>query len=385
MKRLTLYEATSMLQEHIELWQENGFWVTAEIKSLNRNSSGHAYLELVQKAEGSDSTIAEARGTIWRNAATKLFSKFLFATDNQLATGMQVMLYATFNYSPKYGLSLNITDIDPTYTLGNMQQRRQQIIKRLTESGLMKRNKALPYPTPVHRIAIISSATAAGYTDFLNTLSNNRYGFVYQTELFAATMQGEGAEQSILEALQAIDTSMFDIIVIIRGGGSSTDLLAFDSEALAIAFANSPLPVITGIGHQRDTSILDMVAYHNAITPTATAEYILSQTMAIAERLAMLNQQLQQCSTVFIQRSHSQLEMLKSNLRLAAAHLIDNQRLKLQNYNSQLAMLHPQNILRRGYTLTTVEGHTVTSPEQVPAGSLIETLTANGTIKSQTL
>lgn len=396
-----------MLKDHIDLWSENRFWVTAEIKSLNRNTNGHAYLELIQKAGDSDNTIAEARATIWRNVATTIFSKFLLAADRHLAAGMKVMLAASFSYSQKYGISLNITDIDPTYTIGDMQQRRLEIIKRLQEKGLIGKNKMLHYPVPVKRIAIISSESAAGYTDFLNTLTNNPYHFTYITQLFPAVMQGERTEQSIIQALSAISIDSYDIVVIIRGGGASSDLLAFDSEAIATACALCKIPVITGIGHHRDTSILDMVAYHNAITPTATAEYIISQTAAIASHLAELTIALQQSSShflqqnrtrlnllelnvtksaeMFIEKSHHKLESLSQNLTSSISHFLENEHHKLVNYSDKLTLLHPKNILRRGYTITTCDGRIVTSSADILPNQTIETLTANGTIKSKTI
>lgn len=393
-----------MLKDHIEMWSDNRFWVTAEIKSLSRNPSGHAYLELIQKAGDSDNTIAEARATIWRNVATGLFSKFLFATDRHLAAGMKVMLAASFSFSQKYGISLNVTDIDPTYTVGDMQQRRQEIIKRLGERGLMDMNKSIPYPIPVKRIAVISSENAAGYSDFLKTLSGNKYGYTYFTKLFPAVMQGDKTEQSILAAFSMISGECFDVIVVIRGGGASTDLLAFDSEAVAMACAQSAIPVITGIGHQRDVSILDMVAYHNAITPTATAEYILAGTTAIANRLSEMTLALAMATEKYMQQNKAKLEQLalqtenvkrlfvgksrgkldsqRERLSTVSNHYLELQKRRLEGYSERLELLHPDNILRRGYTITTCEGRTITSPEGIKPGQIIETLTANGTIAS---
>lgn len=389
------------------MWSENKFWVTAEIKSLIRNANGHTYMELIQKAGDNDNTIAEARATIWRNVATRIFSKFLFATDHHLSSGMKVMLAASFSYSQKYGISLNVTDIDPTYTIGDMQQRRLAIIKRLTERGMMEMNKRLPYPTPAKRIAVISSENAAGYTDFLNTLYGNSYGFTYHVRLFPAIMQRERTEQSILEALSQISGGGYDLIVIIRGGGASTDLLAFDSETVAVACAQCSIPVITGIGHQRDTSILDMVAYHNAITPTATAEYIIAQTAIIAARLTEMSLALQQGTTTFLQQNKANIAQLalraESAMRLfvgkskgkldsqsnmlttSVSHFIDMQKHRLDRYSERLELLHPDNILRRGYSITTCDGRIVTSIDDVHPGQTLLTLTANGTITSKTI
>ncbi|MCQ2329277.1 MAG: exodeoxyribonuclease VII large subunit [Paludibacteraceae bacterium] len=420
MKTISLFEATSRLKDHIELWDENKFWVTAEIKSINFHPSGHIYLELIEKATKSDNTLAEARATIWRNVAGKIVSKLM------LKAGIKVLLHASFNYSQRYGLSINVTDIDPTYTLGDLERRKKEIIERLTIGGLIDRNRHLSLNIPAKRIAVISSATAAGYTDFINTLNGNRYNFRFYTKLFNAVMQGDEAEESIIKALTMIPTERFDAVAIIRGGGASTDLLAFDSEALATACARFNLPIITGIGHQRDTSIVDMVAYHNAITPTAVAEYFISNMLELQNRLNEINAELSTAATIYVRQAKMHLDNLGNGMARAtemalrlyfrqteslrreieSAAVLTFRRCKEQivalnhrlnesavmqcqayrreliSLERQIELIDPKNILRKGYSLTLHKGKPINDPTQLQSGDEIQTIFHNGKIVS---
>lgn len=420
MKTISLFEATSRLKDHIELWEENKFWVTAEIKSVNFHPSGHIYLELIEKATASDNTLAEARATIWRNVAGKIVSKLM------LKAGIKVLLHASFNYSQRYGLSINVTDIDPTYTLGDLERRKKEIIERLTIGGLIDRNRHLSLHVPAKRIAVISSATAAGYTDFINTLNGNRYNFRFYTKLFNAVMQGDDAEESIIRALTMIPTERFDAVAIIRGGGASTDLLTFDSEALATACARFNLPIITGIGHQRDTSIVDMVAYHNAITPTAVAEYFISNMLELQNRLNEINAELSTAATIYVRqakmhldnlgngmaratgmalrlyfrqteslrreiesaavltfrRCKEQIVALNHRLNESAVMQCQSYRRELISLERQIELVDPKNILRKGYSLTLHKGKPINDPTQLQSGDEIQTIFHNGKIVS---
>lgn len=366
----------------IESWAGNEFWVTAEIKSVTYHPSGHVYLELVEKDEDTDSTIAEARATIWRSAAQMLTYKFEARAGTRLKAGMKVLLLGEFNYSPRYGLSINIRDIDPTYTVGDMQQRREEIIERLKKQGLMEMNKRRVMRVPTQRIAVVSSATAAGYTDFINTLKANEYGFSYDVTLFQAMMQGEGADRSIIEALARIEESQFDVAVIIRGGGTSSDLLTFDSEALSTACALFPLPIISGIGHQRDVSIVDMVVYHNAITPTASAEWLIARSMGLYVELGKLAGDLESAVARFLEREKMKLERYSEKLDTALERYVEGQNLLLERYKERLEMFHPKNILKRGYSFTTVNGKIVTDASSLKNGETIETTLYKGKVKS---
>lgn len=406
MEHKTLYEVASLLKEHIDYWDDNDFWVVAEIKSANYHSSGHVYLELIEKDKNSDSVIAEARATIWKNMARGLVAKFREATGSMLKSGMKVLLRSSFVYNQKYGISLNVNDIDPTYTIGDLQRRRQEIIARLEEGGLMEKNKELSLPVPVKRLAIVSSATAAGYSDFLNTLNNNAYGFAYKVELFAAMMQGQGADESVIEALDAIyeRADEFDAIVVIRGGGASSDLLTFDSEMLCKKCALSPLPVISGIGHQRDTSIMDMLVFHNAITPTAAAEYIISQSMellaelndlkgrllpVVAQSLNRLNVKLEglrfelrNAPVKTLNGLTIRLEALKSELKTAPLMAMRKREHDLEIFSTRLEMLDPKKILKRGYSITMCGGKVVKDASVLKKGAEIETVMEKGKLIS---
>ena len=367
----------------IENWAGNEFWVSAEVKSITYHPSGHVYLELVEKDAETDSTIAEARATIWRSTASMVTYKFEAKTGTRLKAGMKVLLLGEFNYSPRYGLSINISDIDPTYTVGDLHQRREETIERLRKQGLMEMNKRRVMRVPTQRIAVVSSATAAGFSDFVDTLRLNEYGFRYDVTLFQAMMQGDGADMSIIEAMADIDDSKFDVLVIIRGGGASSDLLTFDSEALATACALFPLPIISGIGHQRDVSIVDMVVYHNAITPTATAEWLIARTMGLYMELDKLKGDVESALARFMERERMKLERYEERLDTALERYIEGQRLKLERYNERLEMLHPKNILKRGYSFTTVNGEIVRDESQVKEGDVIETVLYKGKVKSR--
>lgn len=366
----------------IESWAGNEFWVSAEVKSITYHPSGHVYLELVEKDTETDSTIAEARATIWRSLAGMVTYKFEAKAGTKLKAGMKVLLLGEFNYSPRYGLSINVKDIDPTYTVGDLQQRREEIIERLRREGLMELNKQRVMRVPTRRIAVISSATAAGYTDFVNTLKANEYGFGYEVTLYQAMMQGDGAERAIIEALAKIDAERHDVVVIIRGGGASSDLLAFDSEALATACALFPLPIISGIGHQRDVSIVDMVVYHNAITPTASAEWLIARTMGLYVELGKLAGDLESAMARFMERERMRIERYEEKVETALVRYIEGQKVRLERYEEIIEMLHPKNILKRGYSFTTVNGMIVKEAVMVHEGDVIETTLYKGKIKS---
>lgn len=383
METYSLYQIAQRLKMVIENWAGNEFWVSAEVKSVTYHPSGHVYLELVEKDEESDSTVAEARATIWRSTAGMVTYKFEARAGTRLKAGMKVLLLGEFNYSPRYGLSINVKDIDPTYTVGDLQQRREEIIERLRRQGLMEMNKRRVMRVPTQRIAVVSSATAAGYTDFINTLRGNEYGFGYNVSLFQAMMQGEGAERSIIEALSCIDESQFDVVVIIRGGGASSDLLTFDSEVLATACALFPLPIISGIGHQRDVSIVDMVVYHNAITPTASAEWLIARSMGLYVELGKLAGDLESAMARFMERERMKLERYEERLDTALERYIEGQRLKLNRYGDRLEMLHPKNILKRGYSFTTLNGEIVKDAKNLKNGDVIETVLYKGKVRSR--
>ena len=286
-------------------------WVVAEISDLNENFSGHCYLDLVEKDEHSDNLLAKARATIWASAYRMLKPFFETTTGYELTAGIKIMVSATVEYHPVYGLSLNVKDIDPSYTLGDVERRRKEIISRLEKEGVLDMNRDTDLPLVPQKIAIISSKTAAGYEDFLEQLLNNGYGYKFYTKLFPAVMQGEKTESSIIQALEEIfeHESFFDLVVIIRGGGSKSDLASFDSYELAFHVSQFPLPVITGIGHEQDDTIVDLIAHTRLKTPTAVAEFLI-------DRLASFEATLDEYSEFLIRASQSILKEKELQLQL---------------------------------------------------------------------
>ncbi|MGM9804819.1 MAG: exodeoxyribonuclease VII large subunit [Candidatus Aphodosoma sp.] len=271
------------------------FWIWGEINSMSVRG-GHCYIDLVEKAENSDALVAKIRCNIWQWNWRGIEEKFRRETGESIRTGMTVQLLVQLEYHELYSMSVNASDIDPAYTLGALQRRKLQIIEYLRKNGLLQLNRRCPMPAIVKRIAVISSSQAAGYTDFLHQLNGNAYGFAYSTVLFQAVMQGTQTEKSVTAALQAVSRQAagFDIVVIIRGGGATSDLYAFDSQLIAETCASMPLPVITGIGHQRDESILDMVAHTAMKTPTAVADFIIGHTKCFADKIDGLARRLSQ-------------------------------------------------------------------------------------------
>lgn len=333
------------------------YWVDAEVASLQ--DRGHCYIDLVEKGEFGE-LAAKARATCWQSTWRALRAKFIDATGQLPQAGMKIRAEVSVEYHPVYGLSLNIHDIDPVCTLGELARRRQETILRLDAEDLLMLQKGLVLPTLVRRIAVISSDTAAGYQDFVHQLSEP--GYRISTMLFPATMQGERAEESILQALHAIEMQQedFDAVVIIRGGGATTDLGCFDSYELCRACALFPLPILTGIGHTRDISVLDMVANLPLKTPTAVADWLLSRMAAQEQRILELRHRLTMTARLIIERRLSRLNILRERIR---------------GYN-------PERIYRQGYSLLTANGHIVRSVADVQAGQLLTTHLVDGEVNS---
>ncbi|MBQ2193300.1 MAG: exodeoxyribonuclease VII large subunit, partial [Prevotella sp.] len=304
----TLKELNAMVRDAIETELPDEYWVQAELAEC-RESRGHCYMELIEKDELNNTPIARSSAKCWKSTWNVVRPYFERETGQRLHAGMKVLLKVYAQFHEAFGFSWIVTDIDPTYTLGDMARRRQEIIAHLKAEGVFDLNRELYMPLFPQRIAVISSATAAGYGDFCNQLADNPYGFYFSTQLFEATMQGEATEQSIIQALNRIYLSVnsFDVVVIIRGGGATSDLSCFDSLPLAENVANFPLPVITGIGHDRDESIIDMVAHTNVKTPTAAAALLIS---CLKDVLDAINQ----AEATITRRVRSQLEMEKLRL-----------------------------------------------------------------------
>jgi exodeoxyribonuclease VII large subunit len=294
-ERITLSALNISIRNTLQDAFPDTVWVVAEISELKENRNGHCYLELIEKDDLSDEIKARMRATIWSYTWRMLKAYFESTTGQIFRQGIKVLVQVSVEFHPAYGLSLNIKDIDPSYTLGDLVLRRKEIIRKLDEAGVLNMNKELSLPTVPQRIAVISSATAAGYQDFTNHLDNNPGRFYFQYELFEAFMQGNETASSIMNALSRIfiREEEFDAVVIIRGGGASVDLSSFDHFDLAYTVAQFPLPIITGIGHEKDDTIVDLVAHTRLKTPTAVAEFLISGAARFFDLLISRQQQLE--------------------------------------------------------------------------------------------
>lgn len=275
--KITLAELQLIIRDSIYLALPDMYWVIAEISEMKENYNGHCYLELIEKQPDDKNIRARARAVIWSNRYRFLKPFFENVAGESLREGLKVLVKVRVEYHEIYGLSLVISDIDPSFTLGDLAVKRQMILKKLEEDGVLNMNRELEFLLFPQRIAVISSRSAAGYTDFIKHIGENSYGYVFYTALFEAAMQGIETETSIIEALDRIaeKIELFDVIVIIRGGGSQTDLSWFDNYSIAYYITQFPLPVLTGIGHEKDLSVTDIVAYKALKTPTAVADFLI--------------------------------------------------------------------------------------------------------------
>lgn len=382
MKQYTLSELCSCIDEALSMELNDTYWVRAEIASLTER--GHCYMELVEKAKN-NAIAAKLRATCWQHVYHLLSAYFANETGQTLAVGMQVLLQVEVSFHAVYGLSLNVVGIDPTFTLGDLARQRQLTIQRLQEDGVMDLQRSLPLPLLPRRMAVISAADAAGYGDFCHQLQDNNGGFRFRTQLFPAVMQGEQSPASIIAALQQIaDTAdLYDLVVIVRGGGATTDLRNFDDYSLAFHCANFPLPIIAGIGHTRDVSVVDMVVHTSVKTPTAAAEWLIAAMQAQADRLGELHLRLQRVAQMAIRKQHSKLDALWQSLRFATQRRLHRQRTQLEFLEKTIALHSPERIYRMGYSLTTVNGKIVKSINDVKAGDHLLTHTADGVIQSE--
>jgi len=402
MTSITLSELTEQIQQTIRTGFETPVWIRAEISELRENQGGHCYLELIEKDTDSDTLLAKSKATCWASTYRMLKPYFESATGQTLRAGLKVLVAVTVEFHSVYGFSLNIRDIDPTFTMGEMAARRMQIIRQLEADGVVDMNKQLPMPAVVQRLAIISSATAAGYGDFSDQLKNNPSHFVFYTRLFPAIMQGDQAEGSIIKVLETIyeHAELFDVVVIIRGGGATTDLACFDSYDLALNCAQFPLPILAGIGHQRDVSILDMVAYASLKTPTAVAEYLNSNLQEAEDQALNIFADIRAVIKNKIDTDNRRIDQTKLRIKqtlrswvVQKTHLLERQKSRLQStvrmqllkQNNRLVVLEksidtysPVFLLRHGYTITTLHGKRITSAGQVKPGDKIRTYVHDG-------
>lgn len=429
---LSLLELNQLLAEVIEVGMPREYWVEAEISEL-RVVRGHCYIDLIEKTEGTNTPIARASAKCWQNTWSVISPYFEKVTGQRLRSGMNVLMLVSANFHPAYGFSWIISDIDPTYTLGDMARKRQAIIEQLKREGVFDLQKELSLPLFCQHIAVISSANAAGYGDFVDQLESNAHGFRFVTRLFPATMQGEGVEQSIIAALNNIyetfltsDETAPDCVVIIRGGGATSDLSGFDTLALAENVAQFPIPVITGIGHERDESILDMISHTRVKTPTAAAALLidhlkrvwdyLQEAQGVLEtnarqrmdleqmRLQRAAQKIPPLFSLFKERQERRIDSMMRDMIAAAQRLISDEMHKvetlesiikpmlerrvtgemhrLQMFGQRVSALDPDLLLKRGYSITLHEGKIVRDASQLKHGDKIETRVEKGTIHS---
>lgn len=382
MKQYTLSELCQAIEQVLQFELGDTYWVRAEIASLTER--GHCYMELVEKAKN-NTVAAKVRATCWQQVYHLLSAYFATETGQTLSVGMQVLLQVEVSFHAVYGLSLNVVGIDPTFTLGDLARQRQLTILRLQEDGVMDLQRALTIPSLPRRIAVISAADAAGYGDFCHQLLSNNSAFLFRTQLFPAVMQGDQSPASIIAALEQIayQVEQYDVVVIVRGGGATTDLRNFDDYSLAFHCANFPLPIIAGIGHTRDVSVVDMVVHTSVKTPTAAAEWLISAMQEQADRLAELQLRLQRIVQHAIRKQQNQLDTLWQSLRFATQRRLHRQRAQLELWAKTIALHSPERIYRMGYTLTTVNGKIVRSIHDVQAGEQLLTHTADGVIQSE--
>ena len=390
-------------------------WVVAETTDVRINQ--HCYLQLLEKNPKTGATVAKIKAIIWVNQFRFLNARFKQVTGRDIGNDMKIMVCLSVNYSPQYGLTVVINDINPEFTLGDMERQRQEILNRLTQEGIIGQNKTVPVPPVLQRIAIVSAAGAAGYGDFMKQLTDNKYGVCFYPCLFQATMQGVKTVPTVLAALDKVEQNqhLFDCVVIIRGGGGTEELNSFDNYDLARRVATFPLPVIVGIGHERDITVLDYVAGIRVKTPTAAAEHIILQAANALAHIGDLSNQVVSIARDYIARAKEQLSYYAGNLPIMAQRIIDTNTLRLQNFiqniplhvqrriegeNAQLArqkdaiknavaqvkmketmrlealgdkieLLSPRKVMARGYTLTTCEGKIMTDAAQLEAGKLV--------------
>ena len=407
METITLQELNGRVKSTLQFEMPDAYWVQAEISAISPSSQGHCYLELVQKDSTGRTFLAKAKANVWRGTWLRLKPFFEAETGESLKVGMKVLLQVTVTFHEVYGYSLVVQDIDPTYTMGDMARRRKEILDQLTKDGVIGLNRELDIPVLPHRIAVISSSTAAGYGDFCNQLANNVYGFRFYVKLFQAAMQGDDVERSVIAALDAVAVrrDLFDLVVIIRGGGAVSELSCFDSYNLAYNIANFPLPVITGIGHERDDTVADAVAHTKVKTPTAAAEFIINRVFDTAQvletlvhrmgdavfglmnaenvRLERMSQKLPSLFAVLKVRHEQHLENVWNRSVAGVRNLFVAKRHKLEILERSIAASDPALILKRGFSFTRCNGKVVKSVTDLKHGDRLTTVFSDGSVDSE--
>lgn len=427
---ITLSRLNRAIAAYLQQPSLTNVWVVAELMDV-RVARGHCYMELIEKDASTGTVVARMRAAIWASVYTGLASRFRKATGREFATGLKVLVCGTVSYHPAYGLSLVINNIDPSFTLGEAERRRREILEQLTRDGIINDNRSLEWPTTALRIAIVSAAGAAGYGDFINQLYNNPSRLKFTTRLFPAVMQGERTAPTVIAALDAIaaESDQWDCVVIIRGGGASSDLQAFDDYPLASNVAQFPLPVIVGIGHERDVTVLDYVANMRVKTPTAAAEWLIAHNETALERVRLLASEILRVASDRLSGARTQLAYLESTLSIAPKGAVERATGRLRQATASLSSigvrrispelarldhtvtaiataqtnlirrrndhlnaieqllkaLSPEATLRRGYSLTLFEGKAVRDAASLPCGAEVTTRVASGVFKSKVI
>ncbi len=406
MTPITLWELNNKIRSVIESNLDDTYWITGELSEARQASNGHFYGELIQKDENGRNVIARARVNCWAQQYNLIRLRFLHETGQEIRAGLKVLLEVQVTFHEQYGYALKVTDIDSTYTLGDLARRRKEILNKLEEEGILHDNQTLTMHRLTWRIAIVSAETAAGYGDFCDQLLHNEYGLRFQIKLFPATMQGQHVEESVSAALfqVASEENNWDAVVIIRGGGAVADMSDFDSYQLASIIAQFPLPVIVGIGHERDETVLDYVAHQRVKTPTAAAAFLIDHQLGELALLNHFQQRISQAANNLLKNEENRLERQKGHISLLfqtisqqIRHQLDlflqklrqNVERKLQNESHQLDLLekqienlNPNRILKLGFTITLHKGKPVKNPNQLHPGDHITTLTEHGKIES---
>jgi exodeoxyribonuclease VII large subunit len=449
---VSLYELQQLIKNAVYIGTPDIYWVVAEVSEIKINSfSGHCYLELIEKEKTGEGVKAKIRATIWRNNYLLISSRFENSTGSPIANGTKILFKARVEYHELYGISLSITDIDPSFTLGDMEARRMAIINQLNEEGVFNMNKELEFPVLPQRIAVISSKNAAGYTDFINHLNGNNEGYSFKTTLFETIMQGEQTEESLLISLNKIGETLneFDLVAIIRGGGSKSDLVWFDNYNIAFYITQFPLPVVTGIGHDKDISVTDMVAFQSFKTPTAVADYLIESFMEIEENLILFGSSIKEIANKQINEAKQSLneaifelsssstnitgiyrnrlfslqnnlvsksmgtlskflttvETMRNQIDKSAAYILKrwsevldlklastkettntylrNRQIDIRILTEGLNNMDPENVLKRGYTLSYRDGVIIKDVTNLSINDIINTKFRDGNITSE--
>lgn len=403
----TLFELNEHIRRVLALNFQQPIWIVAEVAQAGE-SRGHRYLDLVQKNEAGE-VLAQAQAALWASDFRQINAKFPTGLSPLLQAGLELRLHVRPEFHERYGLKLHITDIDPAHTFGQLDLLRRQTIQTLREQGLLQQNRSLSLPPVLQHIAVVSSENAAGLQDFREHLLGNSFGYVFDCQFFMAAVQGKSAEAEIVEALEKIAQTpeRFDCVVVVRGGGARLDLMAFDGLALCQTAAKMPLPLLVGIGHDVDESVLDMVAHTSLKTPTAVADFLLQHNLffegnilGAAAELKNLTQNLlkikhmelerAETTTLFIAREQwqealRQLIFLEEKLPLFAFQTLHEQHRNLEKMEAICQNLHPENVLRRGYSITRKNGKAIANPSETQAGDVLETQFQDGTLSSRVL